>query len=445
MSSVHTADELALHLDGESPGSIARGIAALVRGDVLQPGDRLPTVRSLATSLGVGRSSVADAWGILARHGFIETARRNGTIVRERHVTGRGRYWSVPATPGALQIDLSTGTPDVELLPPLGPALRRISGDIGVSSYVDPPVLPELDVELRSRWPSPPESLTIVDGALDALDRLVTALVGFGDVVVVEDPTFPPLLDMLELAGAEIVGVGVDDRGPVVDDVAAALTRNPVACFFQPFAQNPTGASFDADRVEALAAVIGKAVARPWIIEDDHTAGVFDGEAPSLAALLPDRSVTIVSFSKTHGPDLRVAAMAGPSEVIEAITERRRLGPIWTSRLVQELLRGMLTDPATNELVQRARCEYRRRRATLTEQLDADSLHPVPGDGLNLWLPVPDEQRTTWALAVDQIGVAPGRPFAVGEPSGGFLRVSLGNARGDLDQIARSISYAASR
>ena len=69
----------------------------------------------------------------------------------------------------------------------------------------------------------------------------------------------------------------------------------------------------------------------------------------------------------------------------------------------------------------------------------------MPGDGLNLWLPVPDEQRTTWALAVDQIGVAPGRPFAVGEPSGGFLRVSLGNARGDLDQVARSISYAASR
>lgn len=442
---VHSADELALHLDGASPGSIARGIASLVRGEVLQPGDRLPTVRSLADSLGVGRNSVADAWGILTRHGVIETARRNGTIVRERHVTGRGRYWSVPATPGSLRIDLSTGTPDVELLPPLGPALQRISGDIRISSYVDPPVHPGLDAELRRRWPSPPEALTIVDGALDALDRIVAALVGFGDVVIVENPTFPPLLDLLELAGAEIVGIGVDEHGPIVDELVTALDRDPVACFFQPFAQNPTGASFDTDRVDAVATAIGRLDSPPWIIEDDHTAGVFDGVAPSIAPRLPDRSVTIVSFSKTHGPDLRVAAIGGPTEVIETITERRRLGPIWTSRLVQELLAGMLTDPATSELVHRARCEYRRRRSTLVDQLAANDLHPLAGDGLNMWLPVPDEQRTTWALAVDQIGVAPGKPFAVGEPTGDFLRVSLGNARDDLDQIARSISSAVSR
>jgi len=442
---VHHAEELAAHIDAGTPGSIARSIASLIRSDELHPGDRLPTVRSLAMALDVGRSAVADAWGVLAENGFIETARRNGTVVRERHVTGHGRYWSVPATPGALQIDLSTGTPDVALLPPLGPALERISSDIKISSYVDPPVLPELEAELRARWPSPPEALTIVDGALDALDRLVSAIVGFGDVVLVEDPTFPPLLDMLELAGADIVGVAVDERGPIIDDLVRGLDRSPVACFFQPFAQNPTGASFDADRVEAIAKAIGDTERPPWIVEDDHTAGLLDGAAPSLSTHLPDRTLTIISFSKTHGPDLRVAAIGGPTGVIASVAERRRLGPIWTSRLVQELLRGMLTDEATNQLVDQARCEYRRRRDDLASALEAEGLRPAAGDGLNLWLPVPDEQRTTWALGVDQIGVAPGRPFAVGDPSGDFLRISLGNARGDLAQVARSISQAASR
>jgi len=48
---------------------------------------------------------------------------------------------------------------------------------------------------LRQRWPYPPDQLTVVDGALDALDRVATGAVGLGDRVVVSNPTFPPLLD----------------------------------------------------------------------------------------------------------------------------------------------------------------------------------------------------------------------------------------------------------
>lgn len=443
--SVHTADELARHIDGESAGSIARSIASLVRDDVLQPGDRLPTVRALATSLDIGRSAVTDAWGILARHGVIETARRNGTVIRDRPGRGRGRYWSVPAEPGTLRIDLSTGTPDTQLLPPLGPALRRVSDNVEISSYVDPPVLPALDAELRRRWPSDPDAITVVDGALDALDRLVSALVALGDVVLVEDPTFPPLLDMLELAGATVIGIPVDEHGPIVDHVRSALDRRPTACFFQPYAHNPTGASLTPERACELATALGDSPEPPWVIEDDHTAGLFHG-APSIGQHLTDRSITIISFSKTHGPDLRIAAVGGPAGVLDGVIERRRLGPIWTSRLVQELLLEMLTDDATNRLIVEARSEYRRRREHLGELLGAAGLHPATGHGLNLWLPVDDEQRTTWALAVDQIGVAPGRPFAVTEPERGHLRISLGNARtNDLDQIARSVIGATSR
>ena len=47
--------------------------------------------------------------------------------------------------------------------------------------------------------------MTIVDGALDALDRVAAELVRFGDRVLVENPAFPGLLDLLEQLGPAVV------------------------------------------------------------------------------------------------------------------------------------------------------------------------------------------------------------------------------------------------
>ena len=96
----------------------------------------------------------------------------------------------MPVEPGALAVDLSTGTPDPALLPDLGGALLQATDDHQVTSYLDRPVLPALEVELRRRWPFDPGRITLLDGAQDALDRLIDATVNFGDRVIVETPTF---------------------------------------------------------------------------------------------------------------------------------------------------------------------------------------------------------------------------------------------------------------
>ena len=48
---------------------------------------------------------------------------------------------------------------------------------------------------------------------MDALDLLVRTTLRFGDRVVVEDPGFPPLVDLLESVGAQLVGVRMDKDG----------------------------------------------------------------------------------------------------------------------------------------------------------------------------------------------------------------------------------------
>ncbi len=424
--------------------SIATAIGALISTGQLKPGDKLPTVRALASELGVSANTVSDAWRILLTYGAISTDRRRGTTVRAPRSSAAGRYWQVPVRPGTIELDLSTGTPDPALLPPLGPVLGQLPTDLTVTSYVDPPVLPELEAELRRRLPFDPQAVTVVDGAQDALDRTVSAVVRLGDVVVVEDPTFPPLLDMLELAGAVIVGVRLDDEGPALTDLRDALAKQPKAVFLQPRAHNPTGVHISRKRAKAIAKLVGASSA--LVVEDDHSGEASGVPLESVGEFVPDQVLHIRSFSKSHGPDLRVAALGGPSDVVATIVRRRQLGPSWTSRLIQQILLTMLTTNDTNAAIAKAAETYALRRSTLSNQLAQLGVVVPPGVGLNMWVPVHDEQRAVVALAAHGVGVAPGGPFRVGEATQQHLRVSVGSLGDDpatIADVAATIANAA--
>lgn len=421
---------------------IAKAIGSLISAGTLNAGDQLPTVRALASHLGVSANTVSDAWRILQHHGAISTDRRRGTRVRARRAgIGDGRYWQVPVAPGTIELDLSTGTPDKDLLPPLGPVLHRLHADVATTSYVDRPLLVELETELRERWPFASDTITIVDGAQDALDRVVAEVVTLGDTVLVEDPTFPPLIDMLEMAGARVIGIALDDNGPSIDALVTALELNPVALFTQPRAHNPTGVHISEQRTLDMASVLkGTATI---VIEDDHSAGATGVGIHSIGSTLPDQVVHIHSFSKSHGPDLRIAALGGPARIISRVVQRRQLGPSWTSRLIQQILLTMLQDPEAEAAVAHAAATYTGRREALHDALAALGVHAVPGTGLNMWVPVADEQRAVVALAAHGIGVAPGAPFHPMPSDEQHIRVSIGTLRSEAATVAERIASAA--
>jgi len=420
---------------------IAMSVGSLVSSGRIQPGQQLPTIRSLASHLGVSPNTVSEAWRILRAHAVITTDRRRGTTVRSTKGNLDGRYWRVPVTSGVFEIDLSTGTPDAALLPDLGAALQRIHLDLPVSSYLDAPVVPELEAELRRRWPFEPEAVTIVDGAQDGLDRIVSSLIHVGDAVLIEDPSFPPLIDMLELAGARLIPIPVDEHGVDPDGVRSHLRDNPVALFIQPRAHNPTGACLSAERSKALAEMLS---GRPiTVVEDDHSGSVSGTTVVSVGAHIPEQVIRIRSFSKIHGPDLRIAAMAGAAAPIGTIVNRRRLGPAWTSRLIQHLLLSMLTDPDSESRVATAESEYTSRREALSAALATHGILPAQGMGLNLWVPVVDDQAAVWTLAAHGIGVAPGEPFTIQRPDISHIRVTSGILDHDFERIADLIASAA--
>jgi DNA-binding transcriptional MocR family regulator len=382
----------------------------------------------VARDLGVAPATVSAAWAQLTRAGLIETDGRRGTRVREASV-GPRRYRRALDSQLSYRVDLSTGLPDPRLLPDLHEAMQRVPRDVSAHSYLEEPVVPALREVVEGSWPNPVEALTIVDGAMDAHSQFVAGHLRFGDRVAVEQPCFPPLLDLLEMAGVVALGVGYDRHGPVVADVVAALDAGAKVLFFQPWGQNPSGQSLSPERAEQLAAVIDGRDA--LVVEDDSAGGGSSRPPVSLGAYLPARTLLVRSFSKTHGPDLRLAAIGGPASVVEPLVERRFLGQGWSSRLVQSILLDLLTDPRSRALVAAAQSSYAARTAAMADAL-AERGIDVPGrDGINVWVPVAEQGAALLHLAASGIRAASGDPFWISPPGLDHIRITTSGVDGD--------------
>ncbi|MGD9750135.1 MAG: PLP-dependent aminotransferase family protein [Acidimicrobiia bacterium] len=442
---MNVVELLRLELRTRTPQSVASALSRLIHAGTIPAGAKLPTIREVASGLQMSPTQVGEAWTLLARAGVVRTEGRRGTFVGvERLEPASPRFWQASREVGAYAIDLGTGTPDSELLPDLGPALARLANTAMVSNYLEPATLPTLDRLLRANWADlfDPEAVVIVDGALDGLDRICRELVRYGDRVVVEDPALPTIFDVVESNGGIALGVGLDEEGVRPDELARALRSDPVLVILQPRAQNPTGVSMSPERAADLARLLRDSSA--IVVEDDHTGAVASAPPVTLSAWLPTRTLHVSAFSKSHGPDLRLAAVAGPLPFITALSIRRRMGPAWSSRLLQSVLLDLLLDPATNRRVEHARAVYQERRRRLVEALARHGVTVGGSDGFNLWVPVEDEDAARAHLAQHGIGVRPGRPFAL-TAGPDHLRVTCSRPLHDVEGVAALLAAAAGR
>lgn len=433
--------QLQAHLEEPTSRGLTRAVISAIRAGHLAEGDKLPPIRVLATSLQISPTTVSAAWALLIRAGAIRTDGRRGTVVCGVHAAGPKRYRRALEHTADFELDLSTGIADPQLLPSLKSALRSVPLRSTPNTYLDDAVLPQLEELLRADWPYQPERISVVDGAMDAQDQIASLLLRFGDLVAVEHPCFPASLDLLESMDARLVGIAVDENGMIASELAAAVEAGARIVFLQPRAQNPTGVSMSRERMRQLSKVL--AGTEVIVVEDDSAGAISSSPMISLASYLPQQTIHIRSFSKSHGPDLRLAAMSGPAELIDRIIDRRYLGQGWTSRLLQAVLLDLLARDSSVQQVAHARETYAQRRAAFVTALDKQGVRVGGSDGLNIWLPVQDETAALIRLASRGIGVAAGSPFATKTPDTPHLRVTTSLISQNYDRLAEEFAEAA--
>ena len=287
----------------------------------------------------------------------------------------------------------------------------------------------------------PAEHLAVTSGALDGIERALTAHLRPGDRVAVEDPGWANLLDLLAALGLSAEPVRVDDDGPLVADMARALGRGVRALIVTTRAQNPTGAALSADRAGALRGLLAGGDDDVLVVEDDHCAGISGAPLHTLAGSTSHWAF-VRSASKAYGPDLRVAVLAGDQP-------HRRAGA-WTTAPRAGLGEPSAARPGGEPVVRRRGDASRptrpssatpRNRTRLRAALAERGVTAYGRSGLNVWIPVPDETVAITRLISSGWAAAPGTRFRIGTPAG--IRITIADLVDDeIDPLADAIAEA---
>ncbi|MGN8551903.1 UNVERIFIED_CONTAM: aminotransferase class I/II-fold pyridoxal phosphate-dependent enzyme [Microbacterium sp. SLM126] len=429
-----------LEISGRSAAEISDSLRALVERRMLRPGDALPSVRSLADSLGVNRNTVVAAYRQLTQAGVVVTLGRGGTRVADRALVAQEGF----AADTVLR-DVGTGNPDPTRIPDLSRALAGVARRPVL--YGEPVIDPDLERWARS-WmgdaPAADFSLTITSGAADAVERLLASALTRDDAVALEDPCFLTSIHTVRVGGYRAVAIPVDDQGMTVAGLRAALADGVRAVICTPRAQNPTGASVSARRAAELRAVLAE---HPYVlvIEDDHFSMLSREPFHTIIPAGHRRWALVRSVSKFLGPDMCLAVTASDDETADRLAMRLTPGTTWVSHLLQRLTLALASDPAVLAEIDRAGAHYAARNAAFAERLSALGIPAVAGDGLNLWVALPVPARAVTERLMRRGWLArSGDDFAL-DDAGAARRLRLTThdlTDAEADQLADDIAAA---
>ncbi|WP_228386301.1 MocR-like transcription factor YczR [Ornithinicoccus halotolerans] len=403
----------------------------------LPAGTRLPSERDLTGAVGLSRTTVTRAYGLLREQGYLETRRGSGSVVRLPHVPG-GRVDHLLAPGGSAEdaIDLScTASPAPGgVMQAYEQALTELGGYLPGSGYY-PSGLPLLREALAERYtrrglPTDPDQVIVTSGALAGTAVAVQALLSPGDRVVVESPTYPNAIATLTGARARTVPHPVDHRAPGQewDPEGLALLLRQVgarAAYLVPDFHNPTGALMDAAQREQVAAALTRARTVALVDESpvDLPLDLAPGQMPApFGAFAPD-TVTVGSASKSFWCGLRIGWMRLPRERVEQMATVRLRLDLGAPVLEQLVVAGLLGDSEREAQLHREQVDRLSRgrqllQDGLAQRLPDWQVNDPPG-GLSLWCELPEPRSTALTVAARRHGVllASGPTFA---PAGGM-------------------------
>ncbi|MBY3211274.1 aminotransferase-like domain-containing protein [Rhizobium laguerreae] len=419
-----------------------RGIAletsALIRAGVLPIGTRLPAIRDIAYELHVSPATISEAWSELRRQKIISGRGRNGTWVSGDRFVAKPERLASSGNYAAGVLDLTLAGPDAALLPRLAEAMAYGASVDDLNSYERSRIVPELKDAVSERWPYEAEAFLATNGGYNAVYTILHALVSQGSSVAIEHPTAMRLLDILEDLGVKIIAVACDGEGPLPDSLREALQQRPAAFLFQPRLHSVTGVTVSSSRLDQLGDVLEDS--DTLIIEDDGVGDVSAAPPQSLGDRFAERTIHILSLSKSLGPDLRLAVLSSSAPIVDQIQSYRSFSAGWTSRILQGAAAWLLRDPATWRLIVEAREIYQQRRDALADALSERGIAIPAGQGLCLWVPVVSEPFAMVTLAARNIAVNPGSKFSVLPSS--HIRVATSTLRDRCEEAADAIALA---
>jgi DNA-binding transcriptional MocR family regulator len=431
-----------LGLEGDGPlyRRLADALAGAVADGTLAEGERLPSERDLAASLGVSRTSVVAAYRELEARGLVRAHVGRGTFVcaagepadapfawRGRVALGARRALDpqmrgILADAGSSTISFGAGTPAPELFPV--DLFRRLADaalerDPRAAFGIGPTEgQPALRRAVAARLKARPEQVLVTAGAQQGLDLIARCLLDPGDAVLIDRPGYLGAIQTFRSAGAAPVGWDAERADP--DELEDLIVRyRPKLLYTSPTFQNPTGRTLPLDVRRELLRVAARY--RLPVVEDDPYGDLwFDRPPPPSLLSLDERGVVIHlgTASKTLGAGLRLGWVVAPPAIVEQLALVKARGDLFTNGLAQLVLAEILGGRAYDDHLVALRAEHKIRHAALAaalrRHLPAGALawRPATG-GLYVWCRLRGALDAATLLERSQ---AAGVTFVPGEP-----------------------------
>jgi GntR family transcriptional regulator/MocR family aminotransferase len=409
---------------------VADQLRTKIENGELTPNTRLPASRVLAKKLGVNRITIVNAYAELETEGLVVTRMGSGTYVAtdqdgflsSNEVTVPSP-WSVPLPPprqwNASQmmtemmrltrqpgvISFANGAPASEFLPvneirrALNEVLRR-DGSAALQYEETAGYQPlretiadylhQQNIQVSSN------DILITAGCQQALDMSLRVLArGDNSVLVVEDPCYLGLLDLMTTRRITPATVPLDEHGLQTDRLEQIILRyRPRLIYVTPTFQNPTGATMPLERRRTLLEIATRHGV-PILEDTSYDELAYEGKKlPTLKSMdTADLVFLAGGFSKTLVPGIRIGYLAVPSYLCGRLIATKQTTDLLTSPLNQRALHAYLQSGHFAQHLDQVRTVYKERRdamlAAVEQHFPAEASWHCPQGGMYLWVKMP--------------------------------------------------------
>lgn len=293
----------------------------------------------------------------------------------------------------------------------------------------------------------PANEVIVTVGATEAITATTFALLNPGDKVIIPSPIFSLYFPSVSLTRAEPVAINTTSDGYLLTadrlEKELANSGDQVKAIVLNYPNNPTGRTYSRDELVDLARVI-KAHHLIAIVDEIYSELVYDQPFASLASLIPDQTVLINGFSKSHAmTGYRLGYLAAPAELVTQISKMHSFMVTCPNDTAQAAALEALTNGQDDP--QRFRKHYQARRDRLVSAMRAAGFKiAVPNGAFYLFAQIPaeygdDDFRFARDLAHQaKVGVIPGSAFGPGGE--GHIRLSYAAADESIDLAIKRIT-----
>ena len=423
---------------------VYRRLADEIKAEILSgkraPGSVLPSERLMAQQLGVHRNTVAKAYNELEAEELIDARQGVGYLVHAADAarsakTGQNRSSIARKEPKKKKVNwkarikdeyqdmeitfddlfqrfgnkavISMGSgiasPGIYDKEELARVLSSLIAEEGKTQYFYSPfkgdrMLRQKIVSLLSTKGvrATTGQIQILTETNQALDFVVMLLLKPGDTVIMEEPVSPDAYRAMELAGARIMTVPVDENGMDVDALERLVAEHePELIYINSSFHDPTGTILSLERRKKVIEISNR-WRIPIVEEDAASELVYAGEKlpPIKAFDTEDNIIYIYSFSLTFMPGLSLAFVVADRGLIHSLSYLVSVRMMSVDWLAQKLIAHYLSNGRYYELLEEFRQSYARKQELVCRALDDMKTLGVrylrPRGGVYIWCQLPD-------------------------------------------------------